>query len=231
VTRGRLAVLALLAGCGGAGDPCADVAGACLTVQVSSSTVDEIDQLELDILYGDRHATASTQGDGGGVVGLPLATAIALDDATGALDVGVVAAGKLSGVVLGTGAGRATLAPGAHATISIRLAPIDDCVAGSFYCGGDRLAGDPDTLYQCNAGGVPLARGVCAHGCLIRPTEDDACSGGPETCSEGGFYCGGNEVDGDPQTRYTCTGGAGSNGIECADGCMVAPAGTDDDCR
>ncbi len=225
----RLAVVMLVVACGGGDDPCAGVAGSCVAIHVRSDVVAEIDQLELDLLYGDRHATTSTQAEGGRVIALPLDTAITLDD--DAATVGVVAAGKLSGVVLGTGAGSATLEPGEHAAITIQLATPDDCVAGSFYCGGDRVAGDPDTLYECNAGGVPLARGGCAHGCVTTPADDDACRGGPETCQDGGFYCGGNELDGDPRTLYTCSGGAGTAGVECADGCRIAPAGTDDECR
>jgi hypothetical protein len=93
------------------------------------------------------------------------------------------------------------------------------------------LAGDPQTLYQCNGGGVPLARGVCRHGCTVRPTQDDQCDGGPEPCKEGGFYCGGDKLAGDPQSLYRCSGGVGVDRMICADGCVVAAEGFDDDCR
>lgn len=226
-----LACAALLGGCGDP-DPCAEIAGTCLAVRVDSSIAGEIDQLELDILYGDRHATTTTQAEGGRVVALPVTTAIELEPAgTEPIWVGVVAAGKLSGVVLGTGAGSAELTPGDRGLIEIRLAETRDCVAGGFYCGGDKVAGDPDTLYQCNAGGVPLARGRCEYGCVIRPGDDDVCRGGGGTCVEGGFYCGGDKLDGDPQTLYRCEGGVGTAGVECADGCVVSPPGTDDVCR
>lgn len=227
--RLALALPLALAACGDV-DPCADVAAACLAVHVESDTIDEIDQLELDLLYGGIHSTTTTQADGGQVIGLPLALGIRLPG-TDPLAVGIVAAGKLSGVVLGTGAASATVQPGEHASIEIRLAPAEACVAGSFYCGGDKVAGDPQTLYQCNGGGVPLARGVCTAGCLVRPTDDDTCraDGGP--CVEGGRYCGGDKLDGDPQTLYTCTGGVGTNGMTCANGCVVSPPGQDDACR
>ena len=78
---------------------------------------------------------------------------------------------------------------------------------------------------------MPLARGRCTYGCLVRPADDDACSGGPMTCIDGGFYCGGNEVDGDPQTRYRCSGGVGTAPMVCANGCVIGPPGQDDDCR
>jgi len=223
--------LALVAGCGESTDPCAAIAGTCLAVEVRSDTVAEIDQLELDVLYGGRHATATTQAEGGRVVGLPLVTAIELDvTGAGELAVGVVAAGKLSGTVLGTGAASATLAPDEHGAIELVLAPPAECVGGGLYCGGDKVAGDPDTLYQCNEGGVPLARGVCTAGCIVRPADDDACRADGGTCIEGGFYCGGDKVEGDPQTRYTCAGGVGIDGVECADACVVAPPGEDDYC-
>jgi hypothetical protein len=221
----RLLVIAL-AGCGSA-NPCDEVAGRCIALHVDSATVARIDHLELDIVYGDRHGTATT---GDGVVDLPLVTAIEVTG-SGTLAVGIVAAGKLAGVVLGTGAAQTTLAPNAHVEVALELAAVADCQAGAYYCGGDMLAGDPQTLYQCNGGGVPLARGVCRHGCTVRPTQDDQCDGGPEPCKEGGFYCGGDKLAGDPQSRYRCSGGVGVDRVICPDGCVVAPEGFDDDCR
>lgn len=228
--RRFLVGVTLVAACGDPG-PCDDISGSCVVVEVSSASVDRIDQLELDILYGDRHGTTTTDLDGS-VIELPLSTAIAIDvAATAPLTVGIVAAGKLAGVVLGTGAASVVLAPGAHETITLELGPLGECVAGGLYCGGDKLAGDPDTLYQCNGGGVPLARGTCTAGCIVRPADDDTCRGSTGTCVDGGFYCGGDKLDGDPQTLYRCSGGAGVAGVVCADGCIVAPAGMDDRCR
>ncbi len=207
-----------------------------LRVDVVSATISTIDQLELDVVYGDRHATTTTQAPGGRTTPLPLSTAIVLDedvlDRTGdaPLAIGVVAAGKLGASVLGTGAASASVAPGAHARMVLELSPIEDCTAGAFYCGGDRLAGDPQTLYQCNAGGVPIARGVCASGCLVRPTRDDVCRASPGVCQDGGRYCGGDKLDGDPQTLYVCMNGAGTSPVACPDGCVVRD-GVDDVCR
>src|SRR5262245_26393734 len=111
----KRALLVLLAGCGSS-DPCEDVGDRCIAVDVSSATIDRIDHLELDVLYGDRHGTATTSD---GVVALPLSTAIELPG-TGAIDVGVVAAGKLGGVVLGTGAAQLQLT-GTRGELSIEL--------------------------------------------------------------------------------------------------------------
>lgn len=218
-------VLVLLAGCGS--NPCDDVAGSCIALHVESATVERIDQLELDVLYGNRHHTATTSD---GVVELPAVTAIELTT-NDPIDVGIVVAGKLAGVVLGTGAIQAQVAPGARIDLTIELAPLAECQAGAFYCGGDKLAGDARTLYQCNGGGVPLARGKCLHGCVVRPTQDDVCDAGPSKCQDGGFYCGGDKLEGDPQSLYRCSNGVGVDRMVCSEGCIVAPAGTDDYCR
>lgn len=223
-----LVSLALALTACGASDPCEDIAGACITLRVESRTIERIDHLELDVLHGELHGTATT---GTSAVDLPIVTAVAIEPVTVEQHVGIVAAGKLAGVVLGTGATSTLLAPDAHVELTIELAPPADCEAGAFYCGGDKLAGDPDTLYQCNGGGVPLARGRCAGGCLVRPTQDDVCVGVGGTCIEGGFYCGGDKLDGDPQSRYRCAGGVGVDRTPCADGCVIAPAGDDDYCR
>ncbi|MBA3819666.1 MAG: hypothetical protein H0X17_12290, partial [Deltaproteobacteria bacterium] len=123
------------------------------------------------------------------------------------------------------------LEPDEHATVTIELAAPGDCVAAALYCGGDKLAGDPQTLYQCNGGGVPLARGRCAGGCRVVPDDDDECIGVGGTCTDTGFYCGGDKLDGDPQRLYRCQAGAGTAPVECADGCIVSPPGSDDRCR
>lgn len=232
MTRIALAAV-LLASCSD-DDPCAGAA-TCVRVDVGSETIATIDQLELDIVYGERHATTTTQAPGGRTTALPVSTAIVLDldgAASGgaALAIGVVAAGKLGASVLGTGAASTSIAPGEHATIAVELSPIEDCVAGAFYCGGDRLAGDPQTLYQCNAGGVPIARGVCIAGCLVRPGRDDVCRASPGVCQDGGTYCGGDKLEGDPQTLYVCSGGVGTSPVVCPAGCVIRD-GDDDVCR
>lgn len=218
-------VLALVAACGD-DDPCAGRSGACIALHVDGD-LEVVDQLELDLLYGGIHSTVTTQ-RAGATTAPPLVVAIELELAA-LTHVGVVAAGKLGGNVLGTGAAAVELEAGEHRTVEIVLAPPDTCTAGSFYCGGDKVAGDPQTLYQCNAGGVPLARGRCRVACTVRPGDDDACTD-PATCQDGGFYCGGDKLTGDPQSLYTCNGGAGTNRRVCPDGCIIHP-GADDRCR
>jgi hypothetical protein len=45
-----------------------------------------------------------------------------------------------------------------------------------------------------------------------------------------GYYCGGDNVSGDPSTLYSCSGGALSFYQYCANGCQVMPAGYNDYC-
>lgn len=225
----RLLVLVPLVACGEDPDPCAAVSSACIALRVDSSTVDAIDLLELDILYGDRHDTITTALDSGGVVELPIVTSLALD-LTAATEVGVVAAGKLSGGVLGIGAASTTLDANQRIELDLVLAPRSTCETGGDYCGGNELAGDEDTLYRCTDG-VPIARGRCVHGCTVRDGIDDGCGGGPMTCVDGGLYCGGNELVGDPASLYRCEGGQAVDRIMCPNGCAIATPPNDDFCR
>ena len=216
-------VLIALVGCA-TDDPCDAVSGICVTLHVASPTVAAIDQLELDLSWGDHHATTTLQPDG--VAALPLVTAVAI--AGTAPRLAVVGAGKLSGDVLGTGANATPLAE--HAVLELVLADPGTCVAGAHYCGGDKLAGMADTIYACNGGGVPIARGTCAAGCMTRPALDDACAAANGPCSEGGLYCGGDKLAGDPGTLYRCSGGAGTVVMTCATACEIN-SGSDDSCR
>lgn len=166
------ALVLALAACGDP-DPCEGLA-TCVRLHVQSSTVDRLDTLELDVLYGTRHATTSTQAGGGEVVDLPLVTGVEVATAD-PIRVGIVAAAKRSGNVLGTGAASAMLDPGAHADVTIDLAPVAACTAGALYCGGDKLAGDPESVYVCAQGaGTQAMR--CANGCVVAPAgTDDHC--------------------------------------------------------
>ncbi|MEZ4361729.1 MAG: hypothetical protein R3B48_16190 [Kofleriaceae bacterium] len=230
-----IAAVTLTSACGESDGPCAHVAGRCLIVELDAAPsvrLTAIDQVELDLLYGGVHGTATTSRPGGGVTSLPLETSVELDvTSPGPLPIGVVAAGKLSGTVRGTGAASTSLEPGEHKRIQIHLAPPEACTAGTTYCGGDKVAGDPQTLYLCNGGGVPLARGVCVFGCIVVPAQSDRCRGGGGACIEGTKYCGGDKLDGDPRTLYTCVGGVAENPQPCANECVVAPEGVADYCR
>lgn len=95
------------------------------------------------------------------------------------------------------------------------------CAPNGNFCGG------PYTLLKCNADNTKTFLGKCANGCV-----NGACN--PATkCVSGGTYCGGDKVNGDPDVLYKC----GADGFattvqqQCANGCMVAPAGQDDYCK
>jgi hypothetical protein len=235
--RGAALLALVSAACGDVvADPCEGIDGACLIVRVDSDEVDRIDRLELDLLYGFRRATTSTQAEGGEAVSLPAETAIELDLAdleqadAASIDVDVVAGGSLDGMVQGIAAGSATLRRDERASLDLVLAPGPSCTASEHLCGDDILPGEADTLYECVPDGVPRVRGRCSAGCIVVREGDDVCRADGGVCVEGGFYCGGDKLDGDPRTLYTCREGRGVDGSECPDGCQVRP-GRDDVCR
>ena len=101
------------------------------------------------------------------------------------------------------------------------------CSAGGTYCGGDKVTGDKDTLYTCTSNGTASEVKACAHGCAVRPGEDDVC----RPCVLGGHYCGGDKVSGNAGSLYTCNSeGRGDLIKHCTKGCSVN-AGTDDSCK
>jgi hypothetical protein len=239
VTRALLLVPLAAMACSSV-DPCAGVAGACVAVHVSSANVREVDALELAVTVGAVHGSATTAR--AGTTALPAVTAIELGSSIGAaVDVRVTVDAERGGAVVGRGSAATVVGPGQHASLDIRLGTAVDggtpdlagatCLAGGFYCGGDKLDGDPGTLYRCDAPAAPTVRGVCTYGCILRPGLDDACRGGGGLCSVGGFYCGGDKVDGDPQTLYKCQAdGTGALFKSCPNGCQIN-AGTDDGCK
>jgi hypothetical protein len=227
----KRALVIALAACGDPA-PCDDIAATCAELVIESPELSEVDSVELDVLYRGFHGTTTTMPEGGGTVGLPLVTAIELaDPGAEPFKLGVVAAGKLSGNVLGTGAATLTVAPGAHVTLTLVLVAPELCEPGGRYCGGDMLAGDPQTVYTCNGGGVPIARGTCLDACVNTPNVDDECNAAGGPCTLGGDYCGGDELAGDPQTLYTCGNAGPTNPRPCPNRCVVRPSPMDDICE
>jgi hypothetical protein len=127
---------------------------------------------------------------------------------------------------------------------SLEAEPVDTptCMAGSApgdYCGGNAAitGGDLNGLYTCNGPGPATLKEACTNGCAAASDGGgDHCSPPAEpTCistAKTGDYCGGDKiVNGDPGTLYTCNGpGPATVKSECAQGCVVAPAGSDDYC-
>jgi hypothetical protein len=100
------------------------------------------------------------------------------------------------------------------------------CVPTHHYCGGHVVAGTSTKLYVCNDDGSASLAESCLHGCLVRPKpHEDLCR-----CLAGGYYCGGDHIEGDPTTLYRCNvDGSGTLFEHCTKGCIVSP-GKDDVC-
>jgi len=106
------------------------------------------------------------------------------------------------------------------------------CLYGDgLYCGGNGVNGDPGTLYRCTAGSVSVVQ-ACGNGCQrMPPGVNDQCTSGPGSCPSGnGLYCGGDGVNGDPNTLYNCNNGNLTVLQACANGCQRMPAGVNDQC-
>jgi hypothetical protein len=101
------------------------------------------------------------------------------------------------------------------------------CSAGGFYCGGDKVTGNKNTLYKCNGNGTASVVESCGNGCAVRPGEDDVC----RACVVGGYYCGGDKVSGSASSLYQCNSeGRGDLVKHCSKGCSVNK-GVDDSCK
>jgi hypothetical protein len=51
------------------------------------------------------------------------------------------------------------------------------CMPGGDYCGGDKLVGDANTLYECNPDGLTgTVIQVCANGCSVNAAVNDSCN-------------------------------------------------------
>ena len=238
----RAAWLLALAACG-PDAPCEGVASTCIVVHITSESIATIDTLELDISYAGFHSTATSKG---GATALPLVTGVELDGATDEVTVDLLAAGKLAGAVLGTGYLRTDpIAPNTRATVTIPIAALALMCKEGTYCGGDKVNGDSNSLYLCHPGGpgdpdgtpeadVPTLRGVCANGCIRNTCANDLCAAGNIPCVTGNNYCGGHDVEGDPQKLYRCD--ASHKGVfvtDCEAGgkqCVALDA-TSDGCR
>ncbi len=100
------------------------------------------------------------------------------------------------------------------------------CVTGGYYCGGDKVSGEPGRLYRCEKDGSATLVSACTHGCVSRPGRDDAC-----VCVEGGSYCGNDQLVGDPRNLYRCASDFSAALLRtCPNGCKVN-VGADDVCQ
>jgi hypothetical protein len=145
-----LVACALAAGCGAA-DPCDGHAGACLSLRVEDhGGVGALDQLAIR-LDGAAMLDGRTPGTPGGAVTLPIATAIFLPPATGAVDVSVV--GLRAGAGVGQGAAAAAIRPGAHVTVTVELQAIAPGGGDDLALGGDLAGGGGGDLAAADLSG------------------------------------------------------------------------------
>ncbi len=101
------------------------------------------------------------------------------------------------------------------------------CGSGALYCGGDGVVGDPSTLYRCGASGMMSAIVTCSKGCVRRePKANDEC-----ICIVGGFYCGDDQVVGDPKTLYKCASDYSATFVQTCPNQCVVNTGNDDSCK
>jgi hypothetical protein len=221
------AVAGVLAACSDA-DPCAG-ATTCVRLDVSSAFIETIDQLELDVVYEGLHATTTT-GTAGDPVGLPLALSLTLDlPSSPLIHIDLVAAGRLDGRVLAADVASTTVQQGTHAAIDIFLEPIEPCTETALYCGNiNGPLGEGQTLYRCT-GGIPIFYARCSSGCFPHSGVGGECVG-LGRCRDGGTYCGGHALDGDPNVLYVCQSFDGITPRLCPHGCLVHGDG-DDACQ
>ncbi|HEX3473663.1 MAG TPA: hypothetical protein VHT91_01415 [Kofleriaceae bacterium] len=235
------AACARIAAAGGAGllaactqadppaDPCAGAA-TCVRLDIDSGVIRTIDQLELDMVIAGQHAAGSpvTTGTVGTTVDLPFSLPVTLDlPAPPVIQVDFTVAGKLGGSVLGAAWVSTMVQQGQHASGLVLLESMDPCVEGALYCGGTGVGvlADGSTLYRCT-GGVPIYDAACSAGCFPHYQPDGVCFG-DGTCRDGGTYCGGHLVDGDPSTLYVCRLFAGTQPMPCPAGCDIRGDGND----
>lgn len=219
-----------LAACGlGASDPC-DGAATCVVLDVDSVSIRTIDQLQVDVVYNDHHGT-TTIGTIGQPIRVPFSFPLKLDLPDSALiQVDLIAAGKLAGTVIGAGTSSTTVQRGYRESDFILLWPTEPCVEGALYCGGtpDILA-DTMSLYRCT-GGVPTFYTRCSSSCSPYHGMGGQCDG-HGLCRDGGTYCGGHVLDGEPSTLYVCDSLEGTDPKPCPAGCVVVGDDGRDVCK
>lgn len=177
---------ALIAGAAGAGplaaclhgDPCASGA-TCVSLEVDSFEIKTIDQLVVDVVYGEHHGN-TTIGTAGDSMDLPFSFGLTLDLPDDPLiQVHLIAAAKLGGHVLGAGGDSTAVQQGHQTSSLVLIEPFTPCVEGELYCGLslDILGEDSGALYRCT-GGVPIFTMQCSNGCDPDTGAHGQCFGG-----------------------------------------------------
>jgi hypothetical protein len=116
--------------------------------------------------------------------------------------------------------------------------PCSTAPSGGYYCGQSPqwAGGTKDVLYLCQ-NGATASMTPCQYGCEVEPagTNDQCNPGPPDPCSSapsGGYYCGQSPqwAGGTKDVLYDCQNGKTVSMTPCPYGCIVEPAGTNDQC-
>ncbi|MCI5121067.1 MAG: hypothetical protein D3908_07755, partial [Candidatus Electrothrix sp. AUS4] len=130
-----------------------------------------------------------------------------------------------------------------HVVNAIALVPKDQggpekptsCPNGNgLYCGKSSLGQDTNYLYDCQDGNYTEVQEQCTNGCQENDDNvDDACNDidPPDTCTNGGLYCGSIDPSLDNNTLYKCIDGELKKQEVCANGCKVNPPDYHDECE
>jgi hypothetical protein len=208
-------------------DPCDAAAGTCVLLHINGLNVPAIDQLQLEITFGEFHSTTTT-GTLGTQVPLPTVTTLMIDlPSPPTFDVSLIAIGKLNGLVVGEDYTSTTVFMGEHTSVFLDLQQILPCTEGALYCGSiNGLHVDFKALYRC-VGGIPSYYASCPNSCYSPSSTGATCLGSGALCRDNGTYCGGNQVNGDPNTLYVCHSFQGTDPMPCPRGCQIRGDGQD----
>jgi hypothetical protein len=219
------AAAALLAACSASEpDPCGDAA-TCLRLNINGLLIDSIDQLELDVVIGGTTHSTVTTGMPGQLVSLPTSTSIKLAIPLPVISVDLIAAGRRAGVVVGLDGASAMVFGGDHHSVDLFLSSAFRCTEGELSCGyGVGLSGQPNWIYRCTDQ-VPIFDARCMRSCSGSFGSEVTCF--DTGCAEGGHYCGGDKLDGDPHTLYICNQSRGTLPMRCPHSCVVTANGND----
>lgn len=109
--------------------------------------------------------------------------------------------------------------------------PTQGCHAAGWYCGGDDIPGDPNTLYFCNApGGHIVKTQPCDTTCVVAASGiNDYCDRMSSSCAgiANGNYCGSDGPHGNGSILYRCMDQKHQGAWYCTKGCHVVPHAND----
>ena len=206
-------------------DPC-DGKTTCLRLDVAGFSIEAIEQLELDIVLGGTVHSTVTTGAPGQAISLPTSTSLSLVVPYPATNVDIVAAGRRAGQVVGIASASQTVFSGDHQSVELALSDLFFCDEDSLQCGSSvGLFRQASTIYRCTDR-VPIFYGRCLRSCSSGTFGSDA-SCFDTGCAEGGRYCGGDKLDGDPHTLYVCNQSRGATPTKCPHSCVVTANGND----